>query len=164
MSTIRGFVLRRLRKMAARRPPDFVIGGADKPYLRRWWVIPRNRFFNVYFHEFCRSDDDRALHDHPWLNLSWVLEGGYHEWVPGPRPDIYRLITRRAGDVAFRLPTALHPIELLRVDDGPELPVRTLFVTGPAVRDWGFRCPQGWRPWQEFVSPTDKGGIGRGCD
>ena len=45
------------------RAPDFVIG-AD--YLRRWWVIPRNDSQNVYLHDIRKSDDDRALHDHPW--------------------------------------------------------------------------------------------------
>lgn len=47
------------------RAPDFYIGGNANPYLLRWWVIPRNRFFNVYLHKFLRDDDDRALHDHP---------------------------------------------------------------------------------------------------
>ena len=36
--------------------------------------------FNLYLHEFSRSDDDRALHDHPWLfNLSVLLSGTYVE-------------------------------------------------------------------------------------
>ncbi|MGE4307333.1 MAG: hypothetical protein AB7E24_25275 [Novosphingobium sp.] len=30
------------------RSPDFVIGDN---YLRRWWVVPRNRFCNAYLHE-----------------------------------------------------------------------------------------------------------------
>ena len=48
-----------------RRPPDFVIGGADRPYMRRWYLVPKNTQLNVYLHHFRRSDDDRALHDHP---------------------------------------------------------------------------------------------------
>lgn len=59
------FIRRRLLAIAKRRPPDVVIGGDASPYMRRWWVIPRNRRFNVYLHHFLRSDDDRALHDHP---------------------------------------------------------------------------------------------------
>ena len=32
---------------------------------------------------FLRSDDDRALHTHPWLaNFSWLLRGGYREHSP----------------------------------------------------------------------------------
>ena len=58
---------------AAKRPPNAIIGGPENPYLLRWWLIPRNRWFNVYLHQFKRSDDDRALHDHPWINASIVL-------------------------------------------------------------------------------------------
>ena len=47
--------------------------------MRRWWVIPRNKWFNVYLHHFLRSDDDRALHDQPWWNLSILLDGEYTE-------------------------------------------------------------------------------------
>jgi hypothetical protein len=44
--------------------------------MRRWWVIPRNKFFNIYLHHFLHSDDDRALHDHPWWNVSILLRSG----------------------------------------------------------------------------------------
>src|SRR5690242_14714107 len=69
----------RLKRIPDRRPPDVIIGGRDRPYMLRWFVIPRNRFFNIYLHHFHRSDDDRALHDHPWLNLSIILQGEYVE-------------------------------------------------------------------------------------
>jgi hypothetical protein len=69
---------------ASRRLPDFVIGGHENPYLLRWWLIPRNPVFNVYLHKFLRDDDDRALHDHPWLWCSVLLRGEYIE-VTTPR-------------------------------------------------------------------------------
>src|SRR3546814_4215417 len=71
-------------RIVDRRPPNFVIGGQQDPYMRRWWVIPRNRFINIYLHQVLRPDDDRALHDHPWINLSIILDGGYWEITPGP--------------------------------------------------------------------------------
>lgn len=43
--------------------PHFVIGNADNPYMLRWFILPRNRLFNIYLHKFLRDDDDRALHD-----------------------------------------------------------------------------------------------------
>jgi hypothetical protein len=57
------FIITRLhalmqRRVADHRPPDYIIGGEADPYLRRWWVIPRNRFFNIYLHHFVRSDDE----------------------------------------------------------------------------------------------------------
>ena len=70
------FIRAAILNWAKARKPDFIIGGHDAPYLLRWWLIPRNRFFNVYVHQFLRSDDDRALHDHPWLlNCAILLNG-----------------------------------------------------------------------------------------
>lgn len=69
-------------RVIAKRPPDFVVGKPDDPYLLRWWVIPRNRWFNIYLHVFMRSDDAEALHDHPWWNISFLLDGTYTEHIP----------------------------------------------------------------------------------
>jgi hypothetical protein len=143
------------------RAPDFIIGPADDAYLLRWYVIPRNRWFNIYLHHFKRSDDDRALHDHPWINMSILLTGSYLEHMPGGvvklrhpwRPwAFWRLPMRRA--------TAAHRVELI---DGN--PVWTLFLTGPKIREWGFLCPQGWIHWTLFAETTSDGNkIGKGCE
>lgn len=143
------------------RSPHFVIGKPGSPYLNRWYVIPRNRIFNIYLHEILRSDDDRALHDHPWINLSIVLRGGYVEVTPyqSAEPDgVVRMDWRRPGSVVLRRPTAAHRLE---VQDGQ--PCWSLFITGPKVRDWGFWCPQGWKVWTSFVDMTNSGAIGPGC-
>lgn len=131
------------------RKPDFIIGDN---YLRRWWVIPRNHGCNVYLHEILHSDDDRALHDHPWDNTSYVLEGEYEEHTPDG------VFIRNAGDVVSRPAEAAH--RLVIPEGGRAL---TLFFTGPAKRDWGFHCPKGWVPWREFVDENDTGQVGRGC-
>lgn len=147
----------RMLRIEAKRRPDFIIGKPGDDYLRRWFVIPRNRFFNVYLHRFIRSDDDRALHDHPWVNMSLLLIGQYVEHtIPQGGIQLRRLY--KAGDLKFRGPRYAHRVELT---DGPCL---SLFITGPRVREWGFHCPAGWRPWQEFTSPHNSGEIGRGCD
>lgn len=141
-------MLRWLRRF--KRHPNFVIG--NPPYLLRWWLLPRNRWFNIYLHCVLRDDDDRVLHDHPWTSLSIVLRGSYREVTPrGTR--LYE-----AGSVIFRTATLPHRLEVV---DGP---VWTLFITGRRIRDWGFHCPKGWVPWQQFVAPHDSGQIGRGCD
>lgn len=142
------------------RDPDFVIGGRDNPYMMRWYVIPRNRWFNVYYHVFLRSDDDRALHDHPWLSLSFILKGGYYDLTAGPDGTLERRFYG-VGSVLFRWAASTHRVELL-VKDGRPVPAATLFVTGPKIREWGFHCPRGWVHWRAF---TTKGGseVGRGC-
>lgn len=149
---------RRLDRIADSRPPDFIIGPADDPQVRRWWVIPRNRWFNIYLHHFMRSDEDCALHDHPWVNLSLLLTSTYVEHTIRAGGISVRT-PRRAGDIKLRWATAAHRIEL---DNGP---MWTLFITGPVTRDWGFHCPNGWRHWKEFVSRYPGGNhIGRGCE
>lgn len=150
------------------RKPDFIIGGAERPYMLRWWVIPRNRWFNIYLHKIMRDDDDRALHDHPWWNVSILLAGAYREVMPDlkarrtPYTRIADLPTitkiRRRGSVVFRRAAASHRLEVA------EGPVWSLFITGPVLRTWGFHCPQGWKEWRRFVAASDPGSVGPGCE
>lgn len=151
--TIKAYLL----DIAASRPPDFIIGGAEDPYMLRWYVIPRNPVFNIYLHCFLRSDDDGALHDHSYASLSIILLEMYKEHTTrGVR-------TYATGDWRWRLRGSMaHRIELFG-DDG-RLPCWTLFITGPRYRQWGFHCPNGWRHWSEFTSVTDSGSIGKGCE
>ena len=154
------------------READQTIGDPHQPYLYRWWLIPRNRWFNIYLHHFCRSDDDRALHDHPWWNLSWLIEGEYDEVVPvkclGPalsaESNLHGVVRRRPGAVVLRRAKSAHRVALVRDSLGYEKACWTLFLTGPRVRDWGFWCPNGWRHWHEFTDPEDSGKVGPGCD
>lgn len=137
--------------------PDFVIGDN---YLRRWWVVPRNDYANVYLHEILHSDDDRALHDHPWDNTSFLIEGGYIEHRPARGvPDLIDQFRWEAGAVVTRKAADVHRLEIPA--GGRAV---SLFITGPAIREWGFHCPQGWRHWREFVDSRDAGQVGRGCE
>lgn len=189
---LRKWLLARLRAwFIDRRPPDFIIGGqTNEAYMNRWYVIPRNRFLNIYLHEFHRSDDDRALHDHPWGNVSILLEGSYMEFVPESLEtwrnseakvkfgkDLQHnqfYFIREAGGVYARGPRSLHRIEMYQHELDSEgkarvKPVVSLFITGPKVREWGFACPQGWRHWKDFLAPgsgqaTGRSESGAGCD
>lgn len=147
------------------RAPDFVIGPADTPYMHRWYLIPRNPVCNVYLHRFVRDDEDRALHDHPWPSVSFVLKGGYYELTKGPDGTLERR-WYGPGSVIFRGPRYSHRVELARgwhPDGKPIIPCTTLFLTGPRVREWGFHCPGGWIPWQQFCKADEPGQIGKGC-
>lgn len=130
------------------RAPDVVIGD---DYLRRWWVIPRNESVNVYLHDIRKSDDDRAPHDHPWANTSYLLFGSYIEHTPEGS------FVRRAGDVVTRPAEALHRLEVI-----PGERAVSLFITGPKLRDWGFQCEHGWVHWEDFTS-ADGTRTGAGC-
>lgn len=175
------------RRHIDHREPDFRIGSEVDPYLLRWFVVRNGRHWrglspamrqamlllgnpreddngrcNIYIHRFMRSDDDRALHDHPWAWRTILLDGEYIEHVP--RDPSYPAGTtvahyRRAGDIsARRRGTQPHRIELI---SGPVL---TLFMTGGKSREWGFWCDKGWRHWRQFTAPGDGGQVSRGCE
>ncbi len=154
-------LLRAMQRWADRRTSreaDLYIGGRDRPYLIRWWIIPRNPLFNVYLHRVLRSDDDRALHDHPWLNCSILIDGGYVEHTIDAG-GINRRVHRHAGEVKLRRASAAHRLE---VTTGAG--ATTLFITGPRVRSWGFHCPDaGWRHWEDFTEGEAGEFVGRGC-
>lgn len=152
-------LIQKLCTNAMRHPPTFVIGGTRNPYLVRWHLLPRNRFFNVYLHRFYRDDDDRALHDHPWANVSLLLEGSYTEHTIAPG-GIHRRQVLSAGDYRVRATgKSAHRIEL---HDGP---CTTLFITGPVYRQWGFHCAhKGWVHYKDFTKPNSRGETGIGCD
>lgn len=148
----------------------FEIGGSDNPYLRRWFVIPRNRVFNIYLHQFLRDDDDRALHDHPWPNFSWVLTGGYREVVFARSPErgapLPQTVTfeRRPGQWVGRRAAKAHRIVLHRDNDLRPIPCWSLFLTGPTLRSWGFWCPAGrWVHWRAYTAGPRGEVIGAGC-
>lgn len=138
--------------------PHQVIGGQERPYLKRWYIQRTDDAMNVYLHQFLRDDDDRALHDHPWESLSIMLRGRLREVTrSGGLTEIH------AGDIVYRAADHRHRIELF---DGE--PAWTLLITGPRVRSWGFWCPQSgggerFVHWKRFVDPKDPGAIGPGC-
>lgn len=145
--------------------PHVLIGGDEDPYLKRWLVVPRNKFpFNIYLHKFCRSDDDRALHDHPWPWWSFIIWGSYIEYFEGGSRR------RPAFSLARRPATDAHRVELDPIPGATGFrpkgkPVWTLFFTGKKQRAWGFHCPGGWMHWEKFTeggTPTDATNA-RGC-
>ena len=161
-----GILSRVLRRFVAdRREPDKIIGGEDDPYMKRWFIL-KTPIFSIYLHHFLRSDDDRALHDHPADSISLILEGRYREWIQVKdengvvRSHTYRV--RRPLLPIFRRAEVMHRVQLFN-DGERELPVWTLFFFMRRRRDWGFACKQGWVPWQEFCDPDNPGVSGKGC-
>lgn len=144
-------------KSAARRllgDPDLIIKpDGETEYLRRWYVVPRRKYrFNVYIHQMLADDDHRALHDHPWENVSVFLAGEALEIV-----EDGSIFTRKPGNVVFRMAEQAHRFEVVET-------TWTLFLTGPVRREWGFHCPKGWVHWRQFTQGHKGSSIGRGCD
>jgi hypothetical protein len=155
------FIVRYLDRVAASRVPDEIIGDGERsraphgtpvkaPFMHRWIIIPKNKWLNIYYHCFIRDDEDRALHDHPWMNASYVTHGCYREILPGQNR---RLV--REGQWVFRRATDAHRIELpvwqyVGGERHGKVPSWSLFITGPVTRLWGFLCKDGWRSHFEF--------------
>lgn len=134
------------------REPDFIIGDPNDPYLIRYWLRRDRPEGSIYLHCIRKSDDERALHDHPWSSTSLVLQGTLREILP----EGSRLLT--PGTIASRSAEQPHRLEVV---DGP---VWTLFITGAVEREWGFHCPNGWVHWKDFTDPATNGQqIGKGC-
>lgn len=167
------------------REPDAHIGGKENPYIKRWFLTPwsadesrlkKYSLPNKYLHNVLRDDDDRALHCHPWNNLSIVLRGGYREhrfrWKPvegQPLPET-EVIWRGPGSIVFRRAETAHRLQL-DIDDGIpsiSIPAWTIFLTWRKRREWGFWCKDEngnarWVHWRIFTSP-DGMGVGKGCE
>ena len=93
--------------------------------MYRWFIFKIGNLPRIYLHKFLRSDDDRAPHNHPWWFISIILTGSYTEHTrTGP-------LLRRAPSIVYRSPNHSHRIMLV-----PGKTVRTLFITGPVVRQW----------------------------
>lgn len=152
---------RRALAVMASRAPDETICGVKGVHYHRWWLVQNNRVCNAYVHRFVGSDDDRAVHDHPWPWCSLILDGWYREITKGDpkRGPALRARDFGTGTLRFHLPWFAHRLLL---PDGKDC--ISLFVTGPHVREWGFHCPQGWRHWRVFTAPAAPGAIAsRGC-
>jgi len=167
------------------RPYDIRIptNASIPAYMLRWWHIKRNAFFNCYLHHVLRSDDDTALHDHPWWNFSIVLSGGYYEHTI-ERGGVHTQRWFGPGSMQFRpRGSCAHRLQLPteRIDDAPmiqmaqsvdldltnyrnrqvEMPAITIFVTGPVLRRWGFHHPERWvdaYEWDDFCLERGIGG------
>jgi hypothetical protein len=180
-----------ITRVAGRRPPDFIVGADDQAgaYLLRWYLTPWRGWYrhinednrtrwqrlavwlsrclpNVYLHKFLRSDDDRALHDHPWAWASLMLHGSYIEHTIAAG-GIHQRTVRKRGSLKLCGPRAAHRVELSdTLLNGPS-PCWTVFITTPILREWGFHCPRaGWKHWRDFTASKDgrRGEIGKGCD
>jgi hypothetical protein len=126
-----------LRRVAARRQADFIIGAdsAGGPYLLRWYITPWRAWYrhvpeqqrtrwqrlavacsrllpNLYLHCFLRDDDDRALHDHPSWAASLILDGAYIEHTIDAG-GIHRRTRHATGSLRCLRTRHTHRIELL---------------------------------------------------
>lgn len=134
-----------------------VIVNCDRdPYLHRWFVIRTDRL-GLFIHKFVRSDEDRALHDHPWDFLVIPVWRGYIEHrnarctICGQRNSFCTRgqESRRVLPIVgtrFRRGEYRHRVELI---DGK--PSWSIFFRFRKRREWGFWDRLvGFIPWNKW--------------
>lgn len=116
-------------------------------YLVRLRLV-QTPWFAIYLHDLLEPDSDRDPHDHPWDFISIVLRGGYTErfydaegtvgyrgrYQSWKRWSAHRMRTRDAHMIVEVEPRT-----------------KTLILTGPRSRTWGFWTDGGFVPWMEYV-------------
>lgn len=123
--------------------PNRVIVNCDRqPYLKRWYLF-RTKPFAVFLHLFFRSDEDRALHDHPWPFITFILWRGYIEHQQTKSKVIIK--RRWPLTVHARKATHRHRVELVNGK-----PAWTIVVRFKEWREWGFWEKTGFVQWNKW--------------
>lgn len=168
--------LRNLLKSATRflQEPRIIYDREGKdPYLSRYYLVrekptddailkgqsagtDKARSFDLFLHHFHRSDQDAALHNHPWeWGLSFILVGGYIE----ERRQGDRVFTRRVLPFTFNLVKKVdyHRVDLIEED------AWSLFLVGPRVDTWYFwdRVKKARMEWRAFIEAKRLGVEGK---
>lgn len=163
-----GWVIRR----ALRTPYRHLRHADGRPYMDRYWLFRigggEYPWFGARVHHILSSDNDLAMHDHPWPFVSIILRGGYREvrlacdfprernWYTnvGDRATLVTSHDYTAGAVLFRRASTWH---LLHLAPGQE--AVTLFITLPKLQSWGFLWRSRKVDWREFDRLTGREGI-----
>jgi hypothetical protein len=147
-----------------------IVNCVREAYLHRWYVIRTERI-GIFVHRFVRSDEDRALHDHPWAFIVIPLWGGYLEYSDRPvmrgrnveracrefarLPDFLNTILSQRESVVRRIwpiistryrdTTYRHRVELIK-----ERPSWSIFIRFKKIREWGFWPKEGFLLWNKW--------------
>ena len=116
---------------------------ADRGVLLYRYYLLDTRWFGIYLHRLMTSDEDRALHDHPWSFVTWLIGGGYWEVIPHSRTGGNIRHWRRRFSVLYRPAEWAHRLELAR-------PTWTLVCRWRTRRIWGFFLPDGWTDYRAY--------------
>jgi len=121
----------------------------------KWYQLYLDRkmiwtpFGTLRLHTFYMGDDDAAVHDHPWWFITFPFRSytetyeeeipswKWYDWrkkIPGDHPMYWvrRVRLVRAWRFHFRRATHRHFVH------APDRPFRTIILTGPLKRNWGF--------------------------
>lgn len=110
----------------------FKVPNYDKPgedYLWRLRIF-QTPWGGIYLHKLGGPDPRDTLHNHPWPFVSFILRGGYTEFIPGPYYAQSRYVKRVN---VKRYNKSFHWIAEL-----DRTPTWTLVLVGRRRRVWGY--------------------------
>ena len=135
----------------------------DEPYLERYYIFLKDRSdtfpFNVFIHKFLKSDPD-DLHDHPWGYFTFIISGGYWEYMYG---DYYNKESKTERQIikVWRGPGFYQSVPAShthRVELDPEASdCWTLFIPRMRVKKWGFfKDNKKWIEADQYLAERQK--------
>jgi hypothetical protein len=127
-----------LKKLISKIPHRVVVNCDRNPYLTRWYLF-RRPAFAIFLHRFHRSDEDRALHDHPWSFITVILWRGYLEHTPEGTSRKW------PGMICYRPAEWRHRVELINGKQS-----FTLVFRFRERRVWGFWEKTGFVKWNHW--------------
>lgn len=127
-----------LKRILSKIPHREIVNCDREKYLTRWYLF-RSAPLALFLHLFHRSDEDRALHDHPWSFITIILWRGYREFTP---KGVHR---KWPGMICYRPAEWRHRVELIN-----EKPAITLVLRFRERRDWGFWEKTGFIKWNKW--------------
>ena len=131
--------------------PNKTIVNCDRqPYLRRWYLF-RTKPFAIFLHRFFRSDEDRALHDHPWPFITFILWRGYIEHTQTCKENHCERPSHKSAKRKWPMMVCYRPAEWRhRVELVKGKPAWTIVFRFRERRMWGFWERTGFLPWNKW--------------
>ena len=108
-----------------------------EPYLERT-ILFRSNWFSILLHRFVGSDDE-CEHDHPWPFWTFILRGGYWEYVTDSVTGATTKTWFPPGKLLYRPAEWRHRLEI-----DPKRPPVTIVLHPYKTRRWGFFTRFGW--------------------
>jgi len=118
-----------------------IINCEKDPYLKRWY-LRRKPNLAIFIHKFIRSDEDRALHDHPWDFIVIPIWRGYVEFNDEGSRRVWPIISSVRRSAEYR-----HRVELIK-----RKPAWSIFIRLKRRRMWGFWPENVFVDWQRWWS------------
>lgn len=129
-----------------------VIKNYGEEYLLRFYIKHNGFLPGLYLHRFFRGDQDRELHNHPWIwSFSFIITGGYYEERLTRKGIVLK--HKKPGQFNLLSGGTFHRVGLVDKQKG----AWTFFCSGREIKDWGFLVEDGgFIPHKEYLNEKER--------